>query len=63
MEYFVLLYRVFLIVFYIFTLWYDVNFIGMRFNPEANEMNFFMEGRLYLLTGKLNFEILLLNPF
>jgi hypothetical protein len=50
------IYRVLVIAFYTFTLWYDINYIGMKYNQEAQRLNFFLEGRLYFLTGEIKFK-------
>lgn len=46
--------RIFVAAFYAFTIWYDVNYVGMKFDPSVEKMGIFMAGRLMYLTGLLS---------
>jgi hypothetical protein len=51
MNNFLAITRIFIVVFYVFTIFYDVNYVGLKFNPKLEKLGIFMAGRLMFITG------------
>lgn len=42
--------RILVVGFYVYAMWYDITFIGLKFDPKFSKENIFMAGRLVFLT-------------